>query len=363
MAPSDANTGTESRNLDLLRAFAVLSVFGAHLSLTLIHLGHIRVADQAFWDTELSEVGLTGVLIFFVHTALVLMRSLDRTGPRRMVLNFYIRRMFRIYPLSIACIAAVLLFQIPQFPDGQYAPWNLKEISSNLLLIQNITRQRDIILPLWTLPREVQMYLILPFIYLLLKRFSSSIVVLILWFAFFAAVPPFPSLYPVLSCFPSFMGGVFAYQLAKERVFRIPSVLWPAIIAVLFGAHIWSKQTIFGDYRMDYVMCMLLGLLIPNVVDLHESWLTRTSRTIAKYSYGIYLCHDPILWVAFTKLASFPGAVQLTVLVLLMVAIPVTLHHFLEAPMIETGRRLAARWTAAADPAPVFMEEIVSAGQ
>jgi peptidoglycan/LPS O-acetylase OafA/YrhL len=200
------------------------------------------------------------------------------------------------------------------------------------------------------------MYLILPFIYLLLKRFSSSIAVLLLWLVFFAAVPGLPSLSDVLSCLPSFMGGVFAYQLAKERVFRMPAAVWPAIILVLFAGHLWSKQTIFGDYRMDYILCMLLGLLIPNVMDLAESWLTRGSRTIAKYSYGIYLCHDPILWFSFTKLASFPVAVQWTALVLLRVLIPLTLHQLLEAPMIETGRRVAARWTAAAPPAKLSLE-------
>ena len=77
------------------------------------------------------------------------------------------------------------------------------------------------------------MYLALPLLYLLLKRFSSGIVVLLLWFVFFAAVP----WAPVLSCFPCFMGG-------------------------------------FGDYRSDFILCMFLGAVIPNVLDLKKYWLT-----------------------------------------------------------------------------------------
>src|SRR6266849_2120427 len=83
---------SESRNLDLLRAIAVLCVFAAHLTLCLIDTRHVRVTHYSVWKTQLNELGHIGVLFFFVHTALVLMRSLDRTKARFLVLNFYIRR-------------------------------------------------------------------------------------------------------------------------------------------------------------------------------------------------------------------------------------------------------------------------------
>jgi peptidoglycan/LPS O-acetylase OafA/YrhL len=201
------------------------------------------------------------------------------------------------------------------------------------------------------------MYLALPFIYLLLKRFPSTVVVLVLWFAFFAAVPSAP----LLSCFPCFMAGVLAYQLAKERVFRLPSILWPAAILGVTALGFVLTLTVFPDYRADYVVCMLLGLVIPNVLELRESWITRACRSVAKYSYGIYLCHDPVIWFAFVRLKSFPVAVQWTALVALMILLPVLAYRLLEAPLIETGRRLAARWTEASvrrrDARKVVFEE------
>jgi peptidoglycan/LPS O-acetylase OafA/YrhL len=57
-------------------------------------------------------IGSFGVLLFFVHTCLVLMYSMERSNleGRRLADNFYIRRIFRIYPLSIfAVLAAVAL--------------------------------------------------------------------------------------------------------------------------------------------------------------------------------------------------------------------------------------------------------------
>jgi peptidoglycan/LPS O-acetylase OafA/YrhL len=334
---------SEFRNLDMLRATAVLCVFLAHLTLFLIKFDYVPVVNKAIWGVLLEDLGHLGVLYFFVHTALVLMFSLDRTNPVGVILNFYVRRIFRIYPLSIACIAGILILKVPQVPDGTYVLWDAREILANVFLVQDFFRKPDMIMPLWTLPREFQMYLVLPFIYLLLKRFSSTVVALLLWFAFFAAVPSVP----LLSCFPCFMGGVFAYQLGKEKVFRLSSALWPAAILGLTVLSFVLNLTIFPDYRADYIVCMLLGLVIPNVLELKESWITQASRSVAKYSYGIYLCHDPVIWFSFIKLKSFPVPVRWAALLFLMFVVPVAAYRWLENPLIEFGRRLATQWTEA----------------
>ena len=51
-----------------------------------------------------ADVGIFGVLLFFVHTSLVLMYSMQRSGLTGFALmkNFHVRRFFRIYPLSVS---------------------------------------------------------------------------------------------------------------------------------------------------------------------------------------------------------------------------------------------------------------------
>lgn len=335
----------DSRNLDLLRAVAVLCVFFVHLILCLLDAGDLHGGpNQALIYRLLELLGHFGVLSFFVHTALVLMISLDRMAPQRLVWNFYIRRIFRIYPLSIACIATILLFHVPQQTPLQYANWGWDVIAANLLLVQNIVHKPDLIGPLWSLPAEVQMYCVLPFLYLLLKRFSSSIVVLALWFAFFAAAP----YTPLLAWAPCFMGGVLAYQLSKEKTFGLPSFVWPASVAVLFVLFALCYMMILPDFRSDCLLCMFLGAVVPNVVDLRKSSAAAVCHTIAKYSYGIYLFHNPVLWFSFVKLAPMPAAVQWSAMVVLMIAVPLAGYKLIESPFIGLGRRLGARWTAAA---------------
>src|SRR5580698_5370161 len=100
------------RNLDMLRAIAVLCVFFAHLCLIALEFGYLPVPTHVeIWKILLTQLGRVGVLFFFVHTALVLMLSLDRTQPVGLIVNFYIRRIFRVYPLCIVCILAVLVLK------------------------------------------------------------------------------------------------------------------------------------------------------------------------------------------------------------------------------------------------------------
>lgn len=331
----------QSRNLDLLRALAVCLVFGAHLAVYLTKTPDPRDGiPQTFWQAQIDDIGRIGVLLFFVHTALVLLFSLDRSGPR-MISSFYIRRFFRIYPLSAACILLALALREPFMPAATFAWPNFRDVVANLLLIQNLTYSKDVISVLWTLPREVQMYLMLPFVYLILRRFGSAPLVLVMWCGFFAAVP----YAQVLSCVPCFFGGVLAYQLSKEKTFRIPAFWWPVALVALVMLHLWFRQKVIDDYRSDYVLCMILGGLAPNFVDLTAAGLARVCHVVAKYSYGIYLFHYVAIWVAFVKLAFLPAMLQWAALAVLMVAVPWIAFHALEDPMIRFGKRAAERWS------------------
>ncbi len=72
------------------------------------------------------------------------------------------------------------------------------ELISNLLLIQNLTYSSSIIGPLWSLPLEVQMYLVLPFLFLWKKR--SFWRLLVLWLAC-GILGHFPQTIPALGWF------------------------------------------------------------------------------------------------------------------------------------------------------------------
>src|SRR4051794_12015754 len=103
-------------NLDLLRAIAVLCVVVCHLSLV---FGN---ASAHFFNL----LGYFGVVVFFVHTSLVLMMSLDRANSENptaaLFVPFMVRRCFRVYPLAICAVVAVYSWNVP-LADSSISPY------------------------------------------------------------------------------------------------------------------------------------------------------------------------------------------------------------------------------------------------
>ena|SRR5579862_1827427 len=158
--PALSSFRSDSSNLDIIRAVAVLSVFCAHL--------HDVVAgnNQGVLAWHFAQMG---VLIFFVHTSMVLMLSLERTqaGGRALFGPFYLRRLFRIYPLSIFCVTCAMILNRSPEVSVSVRHWRWPEYFANLSLTTNLTYTDAMVGGLWTLPLEVQMYVTLPFLFLL----------------------------------------------------------------------------------------------------------------------------------------------------------------------------------------------------
>src|SRR5215813_4937057 len=102
-------------NLDLLRSVAVSLVFIAHLIMVLGYLDSPTMKVLA-----LRQVAQLGVLMFFIHTSLVLMMSLERLSGGNVIQRFYVRRVFRIYPLAAVTIVFALALRIPPHFEATY---------------------------------------------------------------------------------------------------------------------------------------------------------------------------------------------------------------------------------------------------
>jgi peptidoglycan/LPS O-acetylase OafA/YrhL len=333
------------RNLDVLRAVAVLSVVVAHLFRHVLSVENIGVLSM-------DELGRFGVLVFFVHTSLVLLMSLDRTvTEERFVIPFYIRRFFRVYPLSVLTVLVAVAFRIPSMPDEPYAAIGLGQLIENLFLIQNLTLEPtlirySIITPLWSLPFEVQMYLALPFLHRLLSRQNSAFLVATLWLA--AVILRVGMITAgwntfVLHFVPCFLGGALAHQLGRTQRARLSGRVWPFAIAALLALYAGARDRAESPL-LDYLLCLGLGALIPLFRDLPATPLTQLSQIVAKYSYGIYLSHAPVMWLAFFSLAPyFKVVVQWIAFVGFIGLVPWAVYRWVEHPMIEFGRLLSQR--------------------
>jgi peptidoglycan/LPS O-acetylase OafA/YrhL len=296
-------------------------------------------------------MGQLGVHIFFVHTSLVLMQSLERsrkTGSR-LVVDFYVRRAFRIYPLAIVCVIAAYVANV-SFSKGT--------LLANLILVQNLVRADNMISVLWTLPLEVQMYAILPLYFTVLRNrhWGWSLAV---WVATVgvASLNPTDRL-SVLWYAPCF-AGVIAWRLQKVCVKRAAAWMWPLGMAAV--SVVWLQiDPISRQWEMSvrWLFCLCLGVTIPMFNDLEARWLTAPSKLVARYSYGIYLSHIGVLVLCFVWLSGYSLWLQWTLCLILLLALPVALYHLIEEPMISIGRRLLSQGpntaTAAVPAKPNF---------
>lgn len=334
-------TKLPERNLDVLRACAVLSVWFSHLT-------------QAVWLRGGTALGRLGVLAFFVHTALVLMSSLERAGGDASpgwVRVFYARRAARIYPLVWATIALCVLANLPYSPTeivgrrpslAVIHSW--QAIAANVLLVQNVADLPNVIGPLWTLPLEAQMYLALPAAYVIANRRGSARVMLALIAAAVATVAlsvtraPWLPRINLIGFAPCFLAGVWAYARLRERPARWPAAIWLVILLVWWGLGLVAPVT---KLQVGWLACLALAYAIAATRELPASILTRVAAVVARYSYGVYLLHLPA-WMIASRTEA-PAAVRWTLYVALLVGMPLAAYHLIEAPAIRWMRQRSGR--------------------
>ena len=335
-----ASKARNFRNLDLLRTIAVVCVFTNHLIYMLL-LGPLT-------RSLATGLGRFGVLLFFFHTSFVLTQSLDASGAESpgWALKFYIRRAFRIYPLAIVTVALAIASSVP------YKPWDLPwhpdrgilTIAANLLLVQNLLGKPPIIGPFWSLPIEVQMYILLPLVFRIIdhRKWKLRVVLSLTAAAGLAIVVFLVSHHLNLLAFvPCFFSGSLAYKLTKIYKPKWHPFGWFALIlgATFLGA-------IFTlNIPVEWALCFILTAMFPHFKDLRPGWISSLCHEIARYSYGIYLTHLFALWIAFILLEKWLSSSILETFMTVAITgvAAITLFHLVENPMIHLGKKLASR--------------------
>jgi peptidoglycan/LPS O-acetylase OafA/YrhL len=316
----------DSPNLDLLRAIAVSLVVFSHLG-PAMGLGNIE------------SVGRVGVAIFFVHTALVLMLSLERSGGA--AAPFFIRRLLRIYPLAGVI---VLLVATGHWLGG--IEITVGAVAANLLLVQNLTGHESIIGPLWSLPYEVQMYLLLPLIFAAVTTTRGAVraawllagswlLVLALWAVGWST--------QLVLYIPCFLPGVLAFTLMR----RAPGRANPVLLFALVGAGLLAVVSLVRAGAQEapllWILCFGLGLAIPRCRELALPLIARWAKLVATYSYSIYLTHTFAIRAGFELGEQLPPFLQWAACAFMLVASARVGYRWVEKPGIEIGIRLAGR--------------------
>lgn len=319
-------------NLDILRTVAV----------TLVLISHLPNLELPSYY-EQRGLGLLGVVLFFVHTSFVLMSSLERINSKNIInYKFYIRRIFRIYPLSIF---AVCLYSYISFIADYKLDFN--SFFSNIFLIQNFIQVQSNPKVLWSLPYEIQMYFFLPFIFMFVKNKKK---ILILYVALCILVILLKlynddkKYYDFFHFMPIFLSGCigFLFFSTKKKINPFYLLIYIILTCLLFPTllKIGVKENLLGT-----IFALPLGFLIAYSKQIKHYLINKICNLIAKYSYGIYLFHLLMIDIFFKYINS-----NLHILIKYFLVCSSTLifsyifFNLIEKPFIKFGKKLSNKY-------------------
>jgi peptidoglycan/LPS O-acetylase OafA/YrhL len=337
-----ARLSAESPNLDLMRGVAVLLVLSDHILET---WGETRGVSFHPLDWQFGRIG---VLLFFVHTALVLSGSLDRDPAEPRIRRFYIRRIARIYPLCMFVVAVAVLFRIPAAPWGVYEALDAPAIVANVLLVTDVFNTSVALAPLWTLPIEIQIYVLLPLVYLFIARgenpVSRALTILACSLVIAIAQALLDTRFITVGYVPCFAAGVLTYALMKTAKREVPALAWPLLLVAVIAGYLCISSLVLHavhSYPLQWAFCLAVAVSIPYIREARRSWWTTLWHLVAKYSYGIYLFHCMALFllVRYSLNRNFILFAFLAVAITALAS--VLAYHLIEQPMIRVGAKVA----------------------
>jgi peptidoglycan/LPS O-acetylase OafA/YrhL len=141
---------------------------------------------------------------------------------------------------------------------------------SNILLVHNMVSKANILGVMWSLPLEVDMYFLLPFLFFYVRRNFTIWPLLFLWVATatyaISAFPPESSTFVV--CIPYFLSGVIAYVLFAKVRPRLPAFLMPLLVLALLCGFMVQPS-----WRSGWWLTLALGLALPFFRPLRAKWI------------------------------------------------------------------------------------------
>ena len=326
------------------------------------HAAHLLTPDPAF-----LKFLWTGVDLFFVISGFVFAPLLLSGGFA--IRPYAIRRVFRLYPLYLVSLPLYYLIA-PESPD------KLLYLLRHLVFLGTASGAHEAFFfnpAYWSLPVEVEYYLLLPLLALIvagrlwvvLALFGGFCVVrfgIVLGATSFAS--PDPNWLSILrvhlpGILIQFLIGVFVH-VAHQHWIDSGRRLWP-MLAGAGGFALWLSLGLFfarhGDpgisahlWLKSYfsLLCAIgYGLMLFGLLGLLRGLDGRARRSaffLGNLSYGVYLFHILVLRLYERSDLALPGVLAFIVCALAVLALALLGHHLVEHPARTFGRRLASRY-------------------
>ena len=341
---SNVSFDFRKNNFDLIRILAALQVAIVH---GLYHFDIDKI--NSTYSYILSY--FPGVPIFFVVSGFLISASWERNRDAR---SYLTNRFLRIYPGLWACflvsLVSIFVFYDPVFSAKEMIGW----IAGQLTIVQffnpDFLRGYGVGVvngSLWTIPVELQFYLVLPFIYLFLDKVKWRKGALLGFFVAFVAINQYFSykiagrgdfiakligvtVIPYIYMF--FFGVLLQRNIPLVKKFLVGKVLW-WVVAYALVQWAFSFTDIYSNGNLiNPLSYMILAALVISFAYTY----TDTFGNVLKgndISYGYYIYHM-IFVNALVQLAMFSPWENLALMLTLNLVAAVLSWKFIEKPCL-----------------------------
>lgn len=368
---------TRIDDIEILRGIAVLMV--------VLHHAHGNLftwvtPNMTRFYTYFS--GWVGVDLFFAISGFVIARDLvprlqasrGSETTLRLVLAFWVRRIWRLLPSAWLWLAVILVASVVFNQTGAFGAFrtNLEATVAGVLQIANIRFAESFMnwpygasFVYWSLSLEEQFYLLFPLVILLARRYLVYAMLMLVLTQFFLVRTPMLMVFRTdalaLGVLLALWSRHHSYELFKPVVLgRFRSGLAMAAGALLCMWVLGSDQ--LNNVSIKIGMIALISAALVWVASYDQGYLS-IPRPFSKVliwlgarSYGIYLIHIPAffftreLWyrlhggVEFDPAFFYPFLLTATVLIVLLCEFN---YRFVETPFRRKGKLIAERIQAA----------------
>ncbi|NVK86846.1 MAG: acyltransferase [Gammaproteobacteria bacterium] len=334
----------EIRKLNALRGIAAIIVMISHFS-----------NATNLWGGALGKGGgQFGVMLFFILSGFLMsLLYANKAFTLPQVYRYAVARFARVVPLFLVVVLVSFLLMKLNVTGVLYNIDSTSELLAHLLMLSGES-------VLWTIPAEIQFYVIFVGLWLLFSRSPKQLL--------YTLLVTFMLLFYIGYARP--IGDVFGMKVDVSIVQSLPYF----IVGTLLG-HLYHYIDHFKPYQSHGVLLLLLvvPLLFPQVYQAlsqqtHDLWQdtgiwlvmtliffaitfllpdsnpvmsNRVGDFLGKISYSMYLLHMPVLW-QIEKLGINSNALAFVLFMSAAIFVAWMSYLVIEAPAREGLRRLLA---------------------
>lgn len=331
----------ETNNFNLIRFFLAYSVMFDHFS-TLTN-------TDSFWPVG----SIYGVKGFFVISGFLVMMSFLRTPDYKIFFQKRIRRIMPAYATTVLLcfIAGIFLTTLPMqefLTSRQTYAYLLSNLSTLNFLCPNLpdvfeNNSMDAINgSLWTIKVELMLYMTVPIVYWLLKKYNKAVCLLLIYLLSFT----YSSICNYLDdTTHQAIWDFFKRQFPGQMMYFCSGIILLEYFAFFrkYMKYIFPVSIVLFALKDLSIFSLFEPIALASIIlsiAYGFKWLNGFNR-IGDYSYGIYLIHFPVIQTfVHLGLDKYNYALTLALTTVVCTFLGILSWKYIEKPCLYKPKRL-----------------------